>query len=257
MQGLQNQLHTLIDQWIPVRRSIIQEIQTTIANLQVHHKNVNISRIFGSTTSIAGSLIAILGFGLAPVTFGASVGLSVGGIALAVAGGGTAAGASIADIFIQKFNVNHAQEQLRRDYDQFYEIREVAEEIQTRYQIEADQQQFQGVSNTEAAAVSGEALGQGFIRASNVGLRVAEVAAFSTLDIGAAALRTGGAAIRGVAAVGIVLNVVLIPIDLIEIIRSSVSLAKGSQTRAIRRLNEAVQQLEEQLETVRQIRNEQ
>ena len=78
-----------------------------------------------------------------------------------------------------------------------------------------------------------EVLGQGFLRASNVGMRTAEIVAANTvaLEIGAAALRIGGTAAKSVAAVGLVLNVVLIPIDLVEIVRSSVSLAKGSQTK--------------------------
>ena len=245
--------HALIDQWIEIREKTIKNISGTTEKLQKHHRNINISRISGSSISIAGSLIAILGFGLAPVTFGASIGLSVGGIALAVAGGGTAAGASIADIVIQKSNVKEAQEQLTHDYHLLQEIRELAVGI---HQIDINQQQCQGVSNTEVAAISGEVLGQGLFRTGNLGVRLAEVTVFSTLDIGAAAVRAGGVAARGVAAAGIVLNVVLIPIDLIEIVRSSVSLAKGSQTKAIKRLNEIVQQLEEQLQTIRQIQNE-
>ena len=248
--------HALIDQWIEIREKTIKDIRGTTEKLQKHHRNINISRITGSGISIAGSLIAILGFGLAPVTFGASIGLSVGGIALAVAGGGTAAGASIADIVIQKSNVKEAQEQLTHDYHLLQEIHEIAEGFQNVSQIDVNQQQSQGVSNTEVAAISGEVLGQGLFRTGNLGVRLAEVTAFSTLDIGAAAVRAGGVAARGVAAAGIVLNVVLIPIDLIEIVRSSVSLAKGSQTKAIKRLNEIVQQLEEQLQTIRQIQNE-
>ena len=97
LEDLHSEFCTRIEKWIPVREETIQKIEGIIDDLKVHHRNVNISRITGSGVSIAGSLIAITGFGLAPVTAGASIGLSVGGIAIAVAGGGTAAGASIAD----------------------------------------------------------------------------------------------------------------------------------------------------------------
>ena len=250
VQELNNRLCRAIEQWLPVRDVTIQEIQKTIENLKVHHRNVNISRITGSATSIAGSLMAILGFGLAPVTFGASIGLSVSGIALAVAGGSTAAGASIADIVIQKSNVKHAQEQLTRDYDQLEAIQEIAKK--TKDKIDAIRQECQGVGKAQFAAVFGEVFTQGFVRTSNLGMRLAELAVFGTLEVGAVAVRVGGAAAKGIAAAGIVLNVLLIPIDLIEIVRSSFSLARGSQTKAIKRLTEIVEQLEEQKKTIRQ-----
>ena len=240
-------------QWIPVREVTIQEIQRTIKNLKVHHRNVNISRITGSATSIIGSTMAIVGFAIAPITFGASIGLSVGGILIAVAGGGTAAGASIADIVIQKSNVKHAQEQLTRDYDQLNAIREIAEVIKTK--VDELRQQCKGVSPAQFAVVLGEVLTQGFLRTSNLGMRLAELAVLGTLEVGAAAVRVGGAAAKGIAAAGIVLNVILIPIDLIEIVRSSVSLAKGSQTKAIKQLNEIAIQLENQKQALKQQAN--
>ena len=217
--------------------------------MKVHHRNINISCITGSSTSIAGSLIAIAGFGLAPVTPGASIGLTAGGIAIAVAGGTTVAGASIADTVIQKSNVKQAQEQLKEDYDQLYTIQVIANIIDSNTVAAAgERKECPGVGKRR---VVGEALGQSFLRASTIGVRTAEIAVSNTLEIGAAALRVGGTAAKSIAAVGLVLNVVLIPIDLIEIVRSSVSLAKGSRTKAAKQLDEIVEQLKQQLRDIR------
>ena len=241
---LSSEFHTRVKKWIPIREETIQKIECIIDNLKVHHRNVNISRITGSGVSIAGSLIAILGFGLAPVTLGASIGLTATGIAIAVAGGGTVAGASITDTIIEKLKVKQAQEHLKVDYDQLHTIQVIAKIID---------------SNTAAATgvreecpnvdkkVVGEVLGQGFLRASTVGVRTAEMAVSNTLEIGATALRVGGTAARSIAVVGLVLNVALIPIDLAEIVRSSVSLAKKSQTEAVKKLTEKAEQLKQQL----------
>ena len=79
-------------------------------------------------------------------------------------------------------------------------------------------------------------------------MRVAELIAYGNLEIGIIALRVGGAAAKGIAAAGIVLNVVLIPIDITEIIRSSHSLRKGSQTKAIKQLTDTLKKLKEQKE---------
>jgi hypothetical protein len=64
-------------------------------------------------------------------------------------------------------------------------------------------------------------------------------------------MRVGGTAARSVAIVGLVLNVALIPIDLVEIVRSSLSLAGRSQTKAVKQLEEIVEQLKQQLSELR------
>ena len=252
---LHSEFCTKVEEWIPVREETTQKIEQIIEDLKVHHRNVNISRITGSATSIAGSAMAITGFALAPVTFGASIGLSVGGVALAVAGDSTATGASIADIVIQKSNVKQAQERLREDYDQLHTIQVIAKVINRSDSTDA-RKECPGVGKKKHIAVCGEAFTQGFIRASNVGVRAAEMAAFNTLEIGAAALRVGSTAAKGIAAAGIALNVVLIPIDLVEIVRSSISLAKGSQTKAMTQLKEIVTQLKQQKQDMDTVLNE-
>ena len=246
IQKNQTKFSQQVQQWIPVRDIAIEEIEKTIKKLKKHHKKVNISRITGSSVSIAGSLMAMVGFGLAPVTLGASIGLSVGGIAIAVAGGGTAAGASITDAVLQRSNVKHAQEQLDRDYKRLDEISQIAKEI--KKEIDDARERCPSISAHEYAAVFGEVITQGVARGSNVAVRLAELGVYGTLEIGALALRVGGAAARGIAAAEIVLTVVLIPIDIAEIIRSSISLGRGSQTKAIKQLTDIVEQLKEQKE---------
>ena len=256
MRGLE-EIHskfcTKVEEWISVREKTIQKIECIIDDLKIHHRNVNISRVTGSGVSIAGSLIAIVGFGLAPVTLGASIGLTVGGIVLAVAGGSTVAGASIADTVLQKLNVKQAQEQLKEDYNQLYMIQVIAKIINSNtVAATGAREESPEVDNNR---VIGEVLGQSFLRTSTVGVRTAEMAVSNTvtLEIGASTLRVGGTATKSIAAVGLVLNVVLIPIDLIEIVRSSVSLAKGSQTKAVEKLKEIVEQLQQQLRELKSI----
>ena len=250
LQELHRMYRMAAIQWIKVRDITIQEVQKCAETLTKHHRNVNISRITGASTSITGSVIAIVGFGLAPVTFGASIGLSVGGIALAIAGGGTAAGASIADVVIQKSNVQYAQEQLSRDYDELDSIRKVAEKIDEI--IENIRTKCPDVSKIEFVAIVAEIFVQGASRAGNLGVKLAELAVLGVMEIGIVALRAGGLAAKGIASVAIVLNVALIPIDLIEIVRSSISLAKGSETKAIKQLNEIAIQLEEQKNAIQE-----
>jgi hypothetical protein len=188
-EELHSEFRTTIEEWIPVHEETIRKIEGIIADLKVHHRNVNISRIAGSSASIIGSAMAIIGFGLAPVTFGASIGLSVGGIALAVAGGSTAADASIADTILKKINVKQAQEQLEKDYDELYTIQVIAKIIDSNTAVATDARNEWPEVGTNRMV--GEVLAQGVLRASNVGVRVGKLAASNTLEIGAAALHEG------------------------------------------------------------------
>jgi uncharacterized spore protein YtfJ len=241
IQELEIKFGQLVQQWIPVRDATIEEIKKTIDRLREHHKNVNISRITGSSAYVAGSLMAILGIGLAPVTLGASIGLSVSGIALAVAGGGTAAGASLTEAIIQKLNIDYVQAQLDHD-DQLYGT--ISGTVQAiKKDIDGASKKCPGISTAEFAAVFEEVVLQNIPRTSNVGVRIAELRAY---EKGAVALNVGSAAAKGIIAAGTVLNATLLHIDIAEIIRSSFSLALGSQTTAIKKLTDILQQLKEQ-----------
>ena len=111
---MQKKRRDLVCEWKGRRENTVKTIRTTAEKLVKHHRNVNISRITGSVVAIGGSGIAILGFALTPVTFGASLGLTIAGAGIAAAGGVTAAGASIADTVITKTGVKEAQEQIQK-----------------------------------------------------------------------------------------------------------------------------------------------
>ena len=179
LQALVNELIKALKQWIIVREKTIQEIQEIIRKLKLHNRNVNISRITGSTVSVVGSAMAIAGFALAPVTFGTSIGLSVSGIALAVAGGGTAAGASFTDMAIEKSNVKRVQEQLARDYDDLNLISAIAKTIETK--LDDIRQQCE-----DARAI--RAIGEGILQTGATGLNLAQTTVFNTFKIGTMAL---------------------------------------------------------------------
>jgi hypothetical protein len=193
-EELHSEFRTTIEEWIPVCNETIRKIKSIIEVLKVHHRNVNISRITGSSASIVGSAMAIIGFGLAPVTLGASIGLTVPGIALVVAGGTTVAGASIADAIIQKTNVKQAQEHLKDDHDKLYTIQVIARVINSNTVATMDAREE--CPKVGKKGVVGEVLAQGALRVGNVGMRTAEIAVSNSLEIGAAALRVGGTAAR-------------------------------------------------------------
>ena len=213
--------------------------------LVTHHRNVNISRITGALVGIGGSGIAILGFALAPVTFGASLGLTIGGVAIATAGGATAAGASIVDIVIAKTGVKEAQEQIDFDQNKLKEIALIQDQI--REQNERIREKCPDLKEVDIFRVTDVfSYVQGIARAGNLAFRVGEAAGISALEFGSLGLRAAGVAARAVATAGIVLNVVIIPLDIIEIVRSGWNIAHGNETKASKQLREKANELEEQ-----------
>ncbi|KAK7910375.1 hypothetical protein WMY93_015059 [Mugilogobius chulae] len=73
-------------------------------DISTFHSKARIAGITGGTTTAVGSVAAIAGLALAPVTFGASLIVTAVGVGVATAGGITSASAAISD------NVNNAQD---------------------------------------------------------------------------------------------------------------------------------------------------
>ena len=160
-------------------------------------------------------------------------------------GGATAAGASIVDTLIEKSNIKDIQKQLDDDNLQVEVIQQMAKDIQEA--IETTQANIQ----VGSAVTIGIQVVTGAARIGNVGMKATEIAASGTLQLGAAALRAGGSAAKGVARVALGLNIVMIPIDLAEIIRSGYRLRNGSLTEAVEKLNTLAVQLQEQMESLK------
>ena len=190
---LQKKRRDLLCEWKGIRENTIKTIRTTADKLVTHRRNVNISRITGSLVAIGGSGIAILGFALTPVTFGASLGLTIAGAGIAAAGGITAAGASIVDTVITKTGVKEAQEQIEFDQNKLKEIDLIQDQIKEQNEI-----------NREKCP--------------------------DLIDVH----------------VGIALNVVIIPLDIIEIVRSGWNIKKGNESEASIKLRVKAGELEQQ-----------
>ena len=149
---------------------------------------------------------------------------------LAVVGEATAAGATIVDKMIQKAKVKDAQEQLARDHEKLHAIGEIVEKIKS--QIDRIRQQCPHADNSYIDEVLAQILD--LIDSSDCTTSSIELATCMKI----------------------------IPIDLIEIVRSSVNPASESDSHSsiIEQLTDKVKQLQEQKETIKflaQIHDEQ
>ena len=110
-----------IKAWIQIRENTITEINETADKLEEYHKSIQNTRIAGASTSIIGAA----GMILAPFTGGASLLLT----GAAVGGAVTAIGATIAEKFEEKSNLERAQKTLQDDYSKLETITEQLREM--------------------------------------------------------------------------------------------------------------------------------
>lgn len=243
---LQRKFTEAVQRWLPVRTITIQKIRDTVKKLEEHHRNVNISKITDSTASNAGSGMALLDLALAPD-------LSVAGTGLAATGGATAAGASIADKFIEKSNLKGVQRQIDRDSKKVEEIQGIAEKMKRI--IQDIRKKCPEIGDHTFFEVFTAVFTQGVFQGSTVGVKIIELLVAGSIEIGASAIELGDAAVKGIAGVALAFNIVLIPIDLNKIVRSDISLGEGSQTKAIKKLNALALDLEDQRESLKEHAN--
>ena len=99
-----------------MREKTIPLLEELADNIEYHYKNTNIGRITGASTAIVGGALVVTGTVASFFTYDLAAPIAAAGTALAVGGGVTAAGSSIADIIVGKTNLGDAQEQI--DVDQ-------------------------------------------------------------------------------------------------------------------------------------------
>ena len=87
--------------WIEERESCINEIQELAEDIDKHHRNISIAQLPTSAVGVTGGVLTITGLALIPVTFGASLGLTISGTVLGAGAAVTGITTSVTDIGIQ------------------------------------------------------------------------------------------------------------------------------------------------------------
>ncbi|XP_025099073.1 uncharacterized protein LOC112566878 [Pomacea canaliculata] len=226
--------HAAVQQEARELRDIIRKI---ITELDEHHRNVNIATATGSAASFLGGVMTVASAILAIPTGGLTLPLAGAGAILAGAGGTVSVGATLVEFIINKHNVSDVQrrwERFQTDlagyYAEIYRCEEVPAKI---LNIVGDiingvievRQGYQLIKGSMAAARA--------LKVGGVGGRIAAGASQVGNMIEAGAV--GGVAGLGAKAVGrafFFLNVVLIPISLVELVRSASAANRGERSKA-------------------------
>ena len=97
------------ERWLKMRDDSITKLEELADNLDTHHENVNIANLTASSVGAAGGALAVTGAILSFFTFGLAAPLAVAGTTMAVTGGVTSLGATLAEYGITKDRCSDAQ----------------------------------------------------------------------------------------------------------------------------------------------------
>ena len=209
------QLKAKVHDWIPKRKATVRTLRSLADKLMEHHNNVLIAKVAGSSASIAGAVVAGVGFGLSFATFGASLILTAVGVGVAAAGGLTGAGSSIAEDSIQKDTLAIAQEIINDDREATQAIKKLLEELETGINKRIIKNLVKGGSTGAFGLTNFVQTGFKF------GARVAGTAASE----GGEALFRGLSVTSRVAHIGgFAVSAILLPFDLYTLVTSSIEI---------------------------------
>nr|XP_032834706.1 uncharacterized protein LOC116956928 [Petromyzon marinus] len=231
-----------------------------IVELKKRTRDGHISKVAGSSAGIAGGVMAITGLALIPVTFGASLGLTIAGTVMGVAGGITGAGASIAVLVMNKASTKKATENFEKDkiasktlanaLESVYSVASELDDVTMRTLV------FERVSTTEGNndkvcserrrtwekfkaaaggifATGGTAKGIHTITDNAIDLagaaKVAAAGANAADDVGFAVAK--GVASGGLRIAGIAVGSVLLAVDVASLIWTGIDLHKGTPSQ--------------------------
>ena len=208
--------------WRPVRRETIKLLDQHKNEVLKIVRDTRIAKIVGASTSLAiGGTLTIAGLALIPFTFGASVGLSVAGAAMGVAGTVTSAGASIVSSIMSNSRVKKAHEHIKLD-------QQISEHVNLRGNSYNQALKSAGIAIDAGHAVIGVGgqYGVGIAKGVAAGVEAG-------IESGGAAVRIGIAGVQTVAlAGGVVGGVALLvsaPLDIYQIVRNTYGLAKSGK----------------------------
>ena len=275
----------LYETWAKERRDCIKKVRELAENIDWHHRNINIAQLPTSAAGITGGALSIAGLALIPVTFGASLGLTIAGGVVGGAAALTGVGTAVADISITTNQSNKAKECIKQHQSTTEEMKTIVESLLEnsnklntlatsevmkvinqliwKNKVELTRVVLVGsittgytLIETIPTAIKNLTLvlrrGTGVaVATGTTSIRAAESTAADvasgTATGTAKAVSTGSKVSRGF---GFAFSAVGIAVDIFTIGFTVYDLATGSETSAAKKLKEVAKHLEEELEQV-------
>jgi len=241
-----NQLLIRVTKWRHDREELIALLKTTREELLEIHQKVNICKVAGSSTSIVGGVLTIVGLALIPVTLGGSMAIAVAGGIVGGAGGITSGAPAVYEHVKQHKSYSLVLEKVKEDLSQLKllsnQLRELypdsnAEFIINRLGL------LLGANKSGAGAIF-----QSVMVAKNGLWNMILCPVLDTASLAKAAANVGkvGGTI-GARAAGLVISSIMIPVDIASLAIAATDLHQKNIPNVCKEIEKVASQLQEPL----------
>lgn len=236
------QLQTDLNIYIKEIHNITELLNNIAKELDETFKSINIAKVTGASTAIAGGILSAVGFGLSFFTFGASLALTVAGGVICGAGGLTVGGAEIANLVKSSKAMKGANKNIKKYNDQMKIVRDRCLEIGAKLERygEIDKTFTSWVEFWAKLTGAGINVGWSAIgRTIGVGVNITNNATRVTTSTGVTLVKSLGTGVgRGIHIAGGVAGVLLMPLDIYTLVDSAIDLHKENPHEISKKIRE-------------------
>ena len=231
-------INHLLDDMVRRRRKTIAQLREVAKELESHEFNCASAKVGGSVAGVLGCTMGLAGLGLSSTGIGSVVGvpLSLAGMGLATAGGITSGGAIVVESLLKKQGIENVQDDLNKDYFRAQQIKILLSRAAVDTKL-AQKWKFRGFDIVH--------LGGLIARTAKLGLTAtAGIRAFAqatAMGIGRATTTTG------LHVAGLVFAAALIPLDIMQLIVSSIRLHRNKPSKVIQDVIDISDRLEKEM----------
>ena len=231
-------INGLLDDMVKRRKITIKQLRAVAKELESHEFKCASAKVGGSVAGVLGATMGIAGLGLSSTGIGSVVGvpLSLAGMGLATAGGLTSGGAIVVESLLKKQGMENVQNDLNQDYFRAQQIKILLSRASVDSNL-AKKWKFRGFDIVH--------LGGLIARTAKLGLTAS--AGVRTMAQAAAMGMGRATATTGLHITGLVFAAALIPLDIWQMIVSSIRIHKNKPSKVIQDVISVSDRLEKEM----------
>ena len=231
-------INGLLDDMVKRRKVTIKQLRAVAKELESHEFKCAGAKVGGSVAGVLGATMGIAGLGLSSTGIGSVVGvpLSLAGMGLATAGGLTSGGAIVVESLLKKQGMENVQNDLNQDYFRAQQIKILLSRASVDSNL-AKRWKFRGFDIVH--------LGGLIARTAKLGLTAS--AGVRTMAQAAAMGMGRATATTGLHITGLVFAAALIPLDIWQMIVSSIRIHKNKPSKVIQDVISVSDRLEKEM----------
>ena len=231
-------INGLLDDMVKRRKITIKQLRAVAKELESHEFKCASAKVGGSVAGVLGATMGIAGLGLSSTGIGSVVGvpLSLAGMGLATAGGLTSGGAIVVESLLKKQGMENVQNDLNQDYFRAQQIKILLSRASVDSNL-ANKWKFRGFDIVH--------LGGLIARTAKLGLTAS--AGVRTMAQAAAMGMGRATATTGLHITGLVFAAALIPLDIWQMIVSSIRIHKNKPSKVIQDVISVSDRLEKEM----------